>query len=34
MKCKHCGSRKVVKAGLDRGKQRYLCKACHRTFIP
>ena len=29
--CKHCGSEKVVKDGLVKGKQRYLCKGCNRT---
>lgn len=34
VKCTHCGSEKVVRAGFSRGKQRYLCKKCDREFIP
>lgn len=30
--CKACGSSKVVKDGLVKNKQRYLCKECARTF--
>jgi insertion element IS1 protein InsB len=30
--CKHCGSDTLVKDGLVKGKQRYLCKSCHKTF--
>ena len=31
--CKHCGSEdNVVKNGNIKGKQRYLCKSCYRTF--
>lgn len=32
-KCKHCGSKNVVKAGKSYAggvKQRWLCKDCHR----
>ena len=28
IKCKKCGSKKKVKNGIIRNKQRYLCKAC------
>ncbi|MDV3427173.1 MAG: transposase [Bacillota bacterium] len=30
--CPHCGSRSVVKYGFFKGKQRYRCKDCSRTF--
>ena len=30
--CKHCGNRKIVKDGLVKNKQRYLCKECNKTF--
>lgn len=30
--CPHCGSVKVVKYGKSKGKQRYQCKGCDRTF--
>jgi transposase-like protein len=29
--CKHCGSDKVVKDGIIKDKQRYLCRECNRT---
>ncbi len=32
MKCKHCKSGNTVKNGFVRGKQRYLCSDCKRTF--
>ena len=32
MKCKHCGSEGYVKNGIVRGKQRYLCNQCAKTF--
>lgn len=36
MKCKHCGSKNVIKSGVDRHGgniyQRYLCKDCNRVF--
>lgn len=32
MKCKHCKSGNTVKNGFVRGKQRYLCNDCKRTF--
>jgi hypothetical protein len=28
--CCHCGSTETCKAGFNRGKQRYHCRACHR----
>ena len=31
--CKHCGSLKLVKHGMARGRQRYGCKACSRHFV-
>lgn len=31
--CKSCFSEEFVKNGKVRGKQRYRCLACHRTFI-
>ena len=30
--CKHCGSENVVKDGVVKKKQRYLCRACTKTF--
>lgn len=30
--CKHCGEVKLVKDGIVKGKQRYLCKDCGKTF--
>ena len=30
--CKHCSSERVVKDGLVKNKQRYLCKYCAKTF--
>ena len=29
--CKSCGSDKVVKNGIVKNKQRYLCKSCRKT---
>lgn len=34
MRCKKCGSEYTVKAGLTRGRQRYLCKDCKCHFQP
>ena len=31
--CKRCGSAKIVKSGMVRGKQRYLCKQCGFYFV-
>lgn len=33
MQCKRCGSAKVVKSGMLRGKQRYLCRQCGFHFV-
>ncbi len=30
--CKHCGNKNIVKRGLVKDKQRYLCKACNKSF--
>ncbi len=30
--CKHCGSKRIVKRGLLKGKQRYLCRGCNKSF--
>jgi transposase-like protein len=30
--CKNCGSEKIVKRGLLKGKQRYLCRGCNKSF--
>ena len=30
--CPHCGSVKVVKYGTSKGRQRYYCKDCEKTF--
>lgn len=32
-KCKRCESTEIVKNGIVRGKQRYLCKRCRYHFI-
>ncbi len=32
MKCPHCHSEQVSRNGHRHGKQRYLCKDCHRQF--
>lgn len=33
LKCKRCGSTQIVKSGIVRGKQRYLCKKCSYHFV-
>ena len=33
VECKRCGSNKVVKNGIVREKQRYLCKQCGYHFV-
>ncbi len=33
MECKFCRSRDKSKKGVVRGKQRYLCKNCNKTYI-
>ena len=30
--CAHCGYKKYVKFGKDKGSQRYKCKSCNRSF--
>jgi len=30
--CPHCGHKKYVKFGIDKGSQRYKCKSCKRSF--
>lgn len=30
--CPHCGDKKYVKFGIDKGSQRYKCKSCKRSF--
>jgi len=32
MKCRHCKSTSTRKNGKNKGKQRFLCKECGRTF--
>jgi transposase-like protein len=32
LECKHCGSKKYRKNGIDKGNQSYFCKDCHRRF--
>jgi len=32
MKCPRCRSKSITKYGHSRGKQRYICKKCQRTF--
>ena len=34
MKCPHCGSNWLPKAGLSRGKQTYRCGDCRYRFTP
>ena len=32
--CPHCGGRLIVKNGINaNGRQRYLCKDCHKSFV-
>ncbi|GIU71305.1 MAG: hypothetical protein KatS3mg003_0784 [Candidatus Nitrosocaldaceae archaeon] len=31
--CKHCGSNNIVKNGIMKGSQRYLCKSCKHKFF-
>lgn len=31
--CPYCGSRHIVRNGKKRGKQRFLCKSCEKTFV-
>jgi transposase-like protein len=31
--CKQCLSEKVVKNGITRRKQRYICRECGRIFV-
>ena len=33
MKCKRCGTEKIVKNGKKDKKQNYLCKGCGHQFI-
>lgn len=33
LKCVHCDDVHIVKYGMARGKQRYKCKSCNKTFI-
>lgn len=35
VKCIHCNSEKVIRHGIQKGKQRYRCQEnpCQRTFI-
>jgi transposase-like protein len=30
--CPHCGDKKYVKFGIDKGSHRYKCKSCNRSF--
>lgn len=32
LKCSHCSSVNFVKNGTNRGKNRFLCKDCNKTF--
>lgn len=32
--CRHCGDRRTVRKGHTRGQQRWLCRACRRSFGP
>ena len=31
-KCKHCGNEKRVRNGYVKGKQRWKCKGCGKTY--
>lgn len=31
--CPHCGSRRIIKFGMNKGKQRYICKDCGKVFV-
>ena len=31
--CPHCESSLVIKYGIKRGKQRYYCQGCKKTFV-
>lgn len=31
--CPHCGGTALIRYGTKRGKQRFLCKDCERTFV-
>ena len=31
-KCPHCASTRLVKNGTHNGRQRFLCRECHKTF--
>lgn len=33
VECKRCGSTRIVKSGMVRKKQRYLCKQCGYHFV-
>ena len=33
VKCKHCGSKDIVKYGSLHGVQRWFCNKCHRKFV-
>jgi transposase-like protein len=30
--CKHCGSKRINRNGRQKGKQRYYCRDCKKTF--
>ncbi len=32
--CPHCGSHSIILYGFKRGKQRYFCKGCGKTYVP
>lgn len=32
--CPHCGSHSIILYGFKRGKQRYFCKECGKTYVP
>lgn len=34
LRCPHCGSNWLPKAGLAGGKQTYRCGDCHHRFVP
>jgi len=31
--CPHCGSHRIIRFGMKRGKQRYFCKECQKVFV-
>ncbi len=34
VRCPDCGSHWMPKAGHSKGRQRYQCGECHRSYLP